>query len=134
MAYPFLSDEWVEHARRIRGEHRDQVGSSSQLVRMNLIVTEVPFGSGRLDAHLDTSSGEIEIEIGHVESPDLKVTVDYVTAREILVGGNTQAGMQAFMAGKIQVEGDIGKLMTLQGAPADASAQEIAAKIRDITA
>lgn len=133
MAYPFLSDQWVEHARKIRHEYQGKVPPVTQLVKMNLVVTEVPFGSGELAAHLDTSAGRIDVEIGHLESPDLQVTVDYVTAKEILVGGNTQAGMQAFMAGKVRVEGDVSKLMALQVGPQQ-TAQELAQRIRDITA
>jgi len=61
------------------------------------------------------------------------VTLDYGTAKSILVEGNPQAGMQAFMAGKIKVEGDMAKLMALQAAPPDATAQEVATRLREIT-
>jgi putative sterol carrier protein len=43
--------------------------------------------------------------------------------------------MQAFMAGKVKVEGDMAKLMALTaGPPPDASAAEMAGKLKDITA
>ena len=100
---------------------------------MNLVVTEVPFGTGLIDAHLDTSSGQLDLDTGHLESPDLTVTVDYLTAKAILVDNNPQAAMQAFMAGKIRVEGDMAKLMALQVAPTDGSAQQLAGRLRDIT-
>jgi hypothetical protein len=70
---------------------------------MNLVVTVVPFGDEDIDAHMDTSTGELVLDVGHLETPDLKVTVDYDTAKAILIEGNPQAGMQAFMAGKIRV-------------------------------
>ena len=42
---------------------------------------------------------------------------------------------QAFMAGKIKVQGDMMKMMAMQtGMPADDIAKEIAAKIKGITA
>jgi hypothetical protein len=41
--------------------------------------------------------------------------------------------MQAFMSGKVRVEGDIAKLMVLQSAPPDATAQELAGRLREIT-
>ena len=74
---------------------------------MNLVVTAVPFSDDDIHAHMDTSSGELVLDIGHLEVQDLKVTVDYDTAKAILVEGNPQAGMQAFMAGKVRVEGDM---------------------------
>ena len=61
------------------------------------------------------------------------MTLDYSTAKAILVEGNPQAGMQAFMAGKIKVEGDMTKLMAMQAQPPDASAAEVAQRVKDIT-
>jgi hypothetical protein len=136
MPYPFLSDEWLEEARRIRAEYEGKAMSFPHAVRMNLVVTVVPFGDKDIDAHMDTSTGELVLDIGHLEIPDLKVTVDYDTAKAILIEGNPQAGMQAFMAGKIKVEGDMAKLLALQAAPvgADSSAAEMANRLREITA
>jgi putative sterol carrier protein len=102
---------------------------------MNLVVTQVPFSDEDILAHLDTSSGELELDTGHLETQDLKVTVDYDTAKAILIEGNPQAGMQAFMQGKVRVEGDMAKLMALTSSPgaADANAAELAQRLRDIT-
>jgi putative sterol carrier protein len=41
--------------------------------------------------------------------------------------------MQAFMAGKIKVAGDMTKLMAMQSGAPDATAEEMAKKIADIT-
>ena len=100
---------------------------------MNQVITEVPFGEGTINAHLDTSDGGMNMGEGHLDSPDLTVTLDYATAKAILVDGNPQAGMQAFMAGKIKVEGDMTKLMAMQQAPVDDNAAKVAAAIKDIT-
>ena len=107
----------------------------AHVVRMNLVVTDVPFSDEDILAHMDTSSGELVLDTGHLEAQDLKVTVDYDTAKAILIEGNPQAGMQAFMAGKVRVEGDMAKLMALQAAPAatDPNAAEMAARLREIT-
>ena len=135
MPYPFLSDEWLEEARRIRAEYEGKAMSFPHAVRMNLVVTVVPFGDKDIDAHMDTSTGELVLDVGHLETPDLKVTVDYDTAKAILIEGNPQAGMQAFMAGKVKVEGDMAKLMALSaGPPPDASAAEMANRLKEITA
>jgi hypothetical protein len=133
--HPFLSDEWIEEARRIRAEAEAQ-GTTTNVersVRMNLVITEVPFGSGALDAHLDTSSGLAELDSGHIDPVHMVVTVDYGTARSILVEGNMQVAMQAFMTGKIKVDGDVSKLIELQNASPGPGAQDLAQKLRDIT-
>ncbi len=138
--YPFLSDEWIAEARKIRAEMADAeaaAGTPAATVRMNQVITEVPFGTGRLDAHLDTSSGTLEMETGHLESPDVTVTLDYETAKAIFVDGTLDAGMQAFMAGKVRVQGDMAKLIAAlqQLAPPDPDAvNQAQARIREITA
>ena len=82
---------------------------------------------------MDSTSGELEMEQGHMENPELTVTLDEPTAKAIFIEGNPQAGMQAFMAGKIKIEGDMTKLMVMQSAPVDPIAQEVGLKIKDIT-
>ncbi len=135
--YPFLSDEWMAAARAIRQELKSEetVPSPVEVIRMNQIVTEVPFGDGVVKSHLDTSSGELDLEFGHLEGADVTVTLDYATAKAILVEGNPQVAMQAFMSGKIKVEGDLGKLMVLQAVAAapDPSAVAIARRIQSMT-
>jgi hypothetical protein len=75
----------------------------------------------------------MEMDLGHMDDAEVKITVPYSVARAIFVENNPQAGMQAFMAGQIKVEGDMTKLMAMQGGAPDATAAEVAAKIKDIT-
>ncbi len=131
--YHFLSDEWLVEARAIRAEYNGTGAGIGQSIRMNLVVVEVPFGEGTVHAHADTSSGELVLDEGHLDPVDLTVTVGYAIAREILVEGNPQAGLQAFMQGKIKVEGDIAKLMALQTITPDPATTEMAARIQSIT-
>ncbi len=131
--HPFLSDEWIDAAKAIREEHSGAATAVPHVMKMNLVVTEVPFGDGNVDAHMDTTSGELQLDTGHLEDEDLTVTVDYETAKAIFVEGNPQAGMQAFMAGKIKVQGDMTKMMAMQTAQPDPAQLEMAAKISAIT-
>jgi putative sterol carrier protein len=131
--YKFLSDEWVAEAKKVREEFAGKGSPPAHAVRMNQIITDVPFGDGTVNAHIDTSGGEMEMELGHLDNADLTVTLDYDTAKAILIDQNPQAGMQAFMAGKIKVQGDMTKLMAMQSGPVDPVAAEVAAKIKEIT-
>ena len=131
--YAFLTDEWMEAAKAIRDEYADQVSPPAHAIRMNQVVTDVPFGEGTINTHLDTSGGETVMELGHLENPDLTVTTDYATAKAITVDGDAQVAMQAFMQGKVKVQGDMSKLMLLQQAPSDPAQDEIQAKVKEIT-
>ena len=133
MPHKFLSDEWMDEAKKIREEFAGKGTPPAHAVRMNQIITDVPFGDGTINAYMDTSGGQLDMELGHLENPDLTVTIDYETAKAIFVEGNPQAGMQAFMAGKIKVQGDMTKLMAMQSGAPDPTAQEVAARIKEIT-
>ena len=131
--HQFLSPEWMEAARGIREEYSGKVVPPEHAVRMNQVITDVPFGTGVIDAHIDTSDGGIELEEGHLEGPDVTVTTDYATARALFAEWDPQAGVQAFMAGKIKVQGDLTKLMTMMQGGLDPVALEAAGRIRAIT-
>jgi hypothetical protein len=135
--YPFLSDEWLAEARRIRAEFKGKAPEIPVSVRMNQIIQDVPFGEGTIQAYIDTSSGQLEMETGHLDAPDLTITIGYETAKAILVDGNAQAAMQAFLGGRIKVDGDITKMIALQGVGAgntDPAAIEMAKQLQAITA
>jgi putative sterol carrier protein len=132
--HQFLSPEWVEAAKKIRDEAPEPASPPAHTVRMNLVVTESPVGDGSdIQAFMDTTDGKLEMDLGQLDTSDLTVTVDYATAKAIFVDQNPQAGMQAFMAGKVKVQGDMTKLMAMQQATPDPAAQEMAQKLKDIT-
>ncbi len=131
----FLSEKWLDEARTIREEYEGRGLVPPHEMRMNLVITEAPedVSAGPIDAHMDSSDGEMQMDLGHLDGPDLTVTVDYDTAKAIFVDSNPQAGMQAFMAGKIKVQGDMTKLMAMQSVTPDPLALEVAGKIKAIT-
>ena len=134
MSYPFLSAEWMDAAKSIREKYADQSAAITISVRMNQVITDVPFGDGDVHLYLDTSSGSLLMESGELETPDLTLTTDYDTARKIFVDQDQAAGMQAFMAGKIKVQGDMMKMMAMQTSmPQDDITTAIAAEIKGIT-
>ena len=131
--HQFLSQEWMDEARKVREEYKGRTPPIPHQVRMNQVITEVPFGDGTLESHMDTTSGELVMEEGHLDEVDLTVTLDYATAKAIFVEGNPQAGMQAFMAGKVKVQGDMTKLMAMQQGAPDPTAAAVSARIKEIT-
>jgi hypothetical protein len=135
MPHQFLSAEWMAAAKEIRSRYEDQVPNIALSVRINQVVTGVPFGDGTVSSYFDTSSGEVEMDLGEIDSPDATITTDYDTARALFVEGDQAVAMQAFMAGRIKVQGDMMKLMAMQTAmPQDDISKQIAEEIKAITA
>ena len=135
MSHQFLSESWIEAARDIRHRYAGDVPVIDVVVRINVITTKVPFGEGSISAYIDTSNGSLEMELGSIEESDLTVTTDYETARKLFVEQDPTASMQAFMAGRIKVEGDITRLMVMQTSlPQTDKTDAVAAEIKAITA
>ena len=134
MSHQFLSESWIEAARDIRHRYSGDVPAIDVVVRINVITTKVPFGEGTISAYIDTSNGSLEMELGSIEESDLTVTTDYETARKLFVEQDPTASMQAFMAGRIKVEGDITRLMVMQTSlPQTETTEAVAAEIKAIT-
>lgn len=139
----FLTPAWLHAAKLIRDEYTGR-GPALPSVRMNQVITDVPFSSETLEAHVDTTAGGLELDLGHLPVVDVTITLDYQTARAVLVDQDSAAVMQAFFSGKITVQGDISLLLSLQGAlsaqtttagsGSGAVYAEIASRIRAVTA
>lgn len=134
--YDFLSEEWMAAAREIRERYHAELPDVTVDVRINQIITEVPFGDGVINAYIDTSNGSLELELGELAEPDAVLMVDYTTAKAMIVERDPAIVMQSFMEGRIRVQGDMMKIMAMQASAAahqTEAAEQIADEIRAIT-
>lgn len=130
--HQFLSDEWFAVVEQLVEVHGAEAPPQTSIA-VNVTVTDTPFGSER-HMHLGALDGRVHWGIGHTDEADLTLTTDYETARDVLVTGDPQSGMQAFMAGKVRVQGDLAKLMAAQAAGAGPGAHgALAEAIQGIT-
>ncbi len=136
-AHPFLSDEWIAQARDLRARYEHRLPPPRTPVKLNVVVTGIPHrDGGELQGHIDSSDGQTIIEQGLLADAEATVTVDYATAKAAFVTQDQQAVMQAFLQGRIFLEGDASKLLALQAGqnPADPLAMEIYGEMRAFTA
>ena len=85
---------------------------------MNL---EVADGDDTIKFFMGAKDGEALFGKGTTDGADLTMSTDIDTARAVFVSGDQQAGMQAFMAGKVRVQGDMTKLMMQGGGGGNAA-------------
>src|SRR5829696_4264654 len=134
MPNPFLSEEWMADVRAIRERHAGETPEITTVLKINQVINDVPFGDGTVETYLDTSSGQMVMEFGQLETPDVTITTDYATARTMFVDQDQAAAMQAFMAGKVVVQGDMMKLMAMQTAiPRNDITEQVAEEIKAVT-
>ncbi len=147
--YLFLSKDWIAAAEELRDEYAGQLPTSPVATKLNVIVTDLPTevdhpGSAELDGkpivegHVDTGNGQLLMEQGHIDDPEITITTDYATALAAFVTQDQQELMNAFIGGKILVDGDASKLLALQAPPSDPEvaklAGELYGKLRAFTA
>jgi hypothetical protein len=108
MPYQFLSDEWFQEVDRLIAAAGDlQIPPAMKAATVNVTVT-APAGS----TELFMKDGLFTR--GHQASATTKLTIASDLARKIFVEGDAAAGVQAFLEGKMQVEGDLASLVAMQ--------------------
>jgi len=100
--YQFLSDPWFDEAEKLIREHSTTAPPANLL--MNL---EVADGDRTIKFFVGSKDGEALFGKGAADGADLTMSTDIETARQVFVANDQQAGMQAFMAGKVRVQGDM---------------------------
>lgn len=135
--FPFLSPDWIEAARGIHEEYKDQVDEPAEAIRLNVTVTAAPFSDNEVLGHIDTTDGSVVPDEGHLENPDVSVQLPYEIARQLLIDPQPENVMIAFMSGDIEVVGDVTLLMSLQDIEAtpeqQALAEEVVGRLTEIT-
>jgi hypothetical protein len=128
MPYEFLSDKWLEEVQKLAADSGQ--GMMPDSVELNMVVTGGPEG----DKELHVANGSFST--GLLDSAPTKLTVPYQVAKDMFVKGDQAAAMQAFMSGQIKVEGDMTKLMAMQGQgqASGPEADALQAKLRELTA
>jgi hypothetical protein len=129
MSHAFLSAEWFDAVDSLRAEIGDPpVPAAMADLKLNINVTGGPDG----DKELSLQAGQFVQ--GPAEGAATKLTVPFDVAKSMFIEGNQQAAMQAFMSGQIKVEGDMSKLMAMQGGAPSPEQQAFTERLKGITA
>jgi len=133
--HDFLSPEWVAAADDIHTRYRGRAPEIPVSVRINMTITDVPFGDDpSIGAFIDTTGGEMLFRVGQLAEADVTVITDYEVAKAIALGAEPAAFMEVFLAGRVKVQGDMTRLLVLQANfPQGDIADQLADEVRAIT-
>ena len=128
MSYVFLSPEWFTKVDELIAQAGDlKIPPEMKAVEVNVTVT-----SPRGDAKIFMKDGLFTQ--GHRLGAEAAITLSEALARKIFVDGDAAAGVQAFLAGQIQVEGDLAKVVAMQTVEPSKPQQELTRRVAAITA
>lgn len=106
----FLTDDWFATVEKLTAEAGDlNLPPALANLAINLVVTDA---SGNTELALDGG----KIQKGLSSNAKTTLNMDAETLRKVFLEFDMAAAMQAFMTGKIKVQGDMSQLMALQTA------------------
>lgn len=113
MAVKFLSEEWArELTDALNSSEEFKKAAANQRARIQQVVTDTPDG-GDVKYYFKLDDGSAEIALGELVDAEATISQNYETAAAI----NRQEvnAQNAFMQGKLKIQGNMMKLMQLQG-------------------
>ena len=113
--HPFLSPEWIEAAMTLREELASAAPYPVHTARVNLLVTDIPFGDGQFHAYIDTEAGGPLPVPGRLDDPDATVILDYPSALAAFVTDDPDIVAHGFLTGALRVDGDLALVLILFG-------------------
>ena len=104
----YLTQEWLDEARKLAESQPERPGAS---VRMQYVVTGAPGGSDIKYYWVLENGKLLESKLG--ELPDAEVTLTQTYDDSVKVQKGELDANAAFMQGRIKVQGNMAKLMSL---------------------
>lgn len=130
MPYAFLSDEWFTKVEALVAAAGDlKIPPAMKAVEVNVTVTGSAAGAG--EVRLAMKEGLFTR--GHRSDFATTLTLSAELARKIFIDGDTAAGVQAFLDGSIQVDGDLAKLVAMQTVEPSEPQKRLTRQIAEIT-
>lgn len=111
MGVKFLSEEWAgAMTEKLNASEQFKQAAGSQAAKLQQVVSTP---DGEVKYYFKLEGGAAEVALGELDGAEATISQDYDTA--VALSKNELTGTAAYMSGKIKVQGDLMKLMQLQG-------------------
>jgi putative sterol carrier protein len=113
MSVKYLSEEWAKEVTSLLQSNENVTNTiKGQSFAIQQVISDVP-DQGEVKFYAKASDGVPEVGIGETPNPDATLSAPYPVSVSMDKGElNPQA---AFMQGKLKIQGNLMKLMGLQG-------------------
>jgi putative sterol carrier protein len=112
VAVKFLSTEWADAVKaRLNANDAFRQAAAGHRARIQQVISD---GAGETRYWIEIADGRIDMGLGDADDPDATISESYETA--VKLATSELSVVTAFMTGKVKVAGNMGLLMSLQGA------------------
>jgi putative sterol carrier protein len=112
VAVKFLSTEWADAVKaRLNANDAFRQAAAGQRATIQQVISD---GAGETRYWIEIADGRIDMGLGDADDPDATISESYETA--VKLATSELSVVTAFMTGKVKVAGNMGLLMSLQGA------------------
>ena len=111
MGIKYLSDEWAKSVTEAVNAHdafKQQAAGKN--VKLQYVITTA---DGEVKYYTELKDGQATVAIGEIDDPEATLSSDYDTSAALY--RNELNATAAYMSGKLKIQGDLMKLMQLQG-------------------
>ena len=123
----FLTDEWFNEVDRLTAEAGDlNLPPALANTKINLKITNT--ANGDVNAALENGV----LKKGETDATTT-INIDQETLKAIALKGDMNEAINAFMSGKIRIDGDMGQVMALQTAKPSVEQKDLFKKIYAMT-
>ena len=124
----FLTDDWFSNVETLTAQAGDlNLSPALANLAINLVVADA---SGNTELSLEGGA----IKKGLSSNAKTTLNMDGETLRKVFLEFDMAAAMQAFMTGKIKVQGDMSQLMALQTAKPSQEQKDLFKRVLEQTA
>jgi putative sterol carrier protein len=107
----FLTDEWAQAVTEaLNSNDAFKQAAAGKTVKLQNVVAEA---GGEKRYYLDLEGGAAKVSMGELPDAEATLSSDYDTAAAM--SRNELNATAAYMSGKLKIQGDLMKLMQLQG-------------------
>lgn len=123
----WLTQDWLDQQKKLGEDQPERPGASA---RMQYRITGGP--DGEIAYYWVLEDGKLlENSLGTIDDAELTLIMNYDDARRVQAGELDE--QTAFMQGKVKVEGNMAKLMSLMPITSSPEYRELQARLREIT-
>ena len=111
MGVKYLSEDWAKSVTEaVNSNDSFKQQAAGKNVKLQYVITTT---DGEVQYFTELKDGQAQVGIGQIDDPEATLSSDYETSAALF--RNELNATAAYMSGKLKIQGDLMKLMQLQG-------------------